>query len=221
MKHQLGVGWEAQVGERRRHRRFLQVAREMHFERYVRGLGDGPQRSRQFAVRTLFVGRLNALDGGPELIRLGFLQRLGQEMHAGADGQHLSSLALIQVRQCAQGSLLGSGEMVFIAHAERIIHRDDEHLSTTGGAARAADKRIGEGQRDEQQQGDAQGKQQQVAQTAMLDGALRSLLEEHQRAEGMRRAAVLAEKMDPKRQANGYRAGQEPGGEKSHATASP
>ncbi len=33
MEYQLGVGAQAQVGEGRRHGRFLHVAREMHFER--------------------------------------------------------------------------------------------------------------------------------------------------------------------------------------------
>ncbi len=176
--------------------------------------GDGSQRARQFAIGALLVGRLDALDGGLELI--GFFHRLRQEMHARADGQHLPALAGIQLRHRVHGGLFGAGQMIVVAHAERIVDRDDQHLAAAACAAGAADKRIGEGQRDQQQQGDAQREQQQVAQAAVLDGALRAPLEEHQRAEGMRRAAVLAQQMDLKRQADRHRAGQKPGGEKTH-----
>ena len=93
--------------------------------------------------------------------------------------------------------------MIVVAHAEGIVDRDDQHLAAARGAAGTADKRIGEGQRDQQdQQSHAQRKQQQIAQAAMLDGALRAPLEEHQRAERMRRAAVLAQQVDPERQAD-------------------
>jgi hypothetical protein len=37
----------------------------------------------------------------------------------------------------------------------------------------------------------------------VFDGALRPLLEKHQRAEGMRRAAILAQKMNPEWQTDG------------------
>ena len=70
-----------------------------------------------------------------------------------------------------------------------------------------ADKRIGEREGDQQQQSHAQGQQKQVAQSAVLDGALGAPLEEHQRTEGMRSAAVLAQQMDPKRQPDGHGAG--------------
>ena len=193
---------------------FCMIAREMHFERNMRRLGNGSERARQLAIGALLIGGLDALDGGLELI--GFFHRLRQEMHAGADRQHLPSLALIELRDRVHGGLFGAGQMIVVAHAERVVHRDDQHLAAARGSAGAVDKRIGEGQRDQQQQGDAQREQQQIAQAAMLDGALRSPLEEHQRAEGMRRAAILAQQMDPKRQADRDRAGQKPRGQKTH-----
>ncbi len=159
------------------------------------------------------------LDGGLELI--GVFHRLRQEMHARADRQHLPALAGMQLRDRAQGGLFGARQMIVVAHAEGIVHRDDQHLAAAGRAAGAADERIGEGQRDQQQQSHAQGEQQQIAQAAMLDGALRAPFEEHQRAEGMRRAAILAQQMNPERQADGDRAGQKPRGEKTHATILP
>ena len=49
----------------------------------------------------------------------------------------------------------------------------------------------------------AQRKQQQIAKPAMFDGALGALLEKHERAEGMRRAAILPQQMDPEWQPDG------------------
>jgi len=61
----------------------------------------------------------------------------------------------IQLRDGAQGLLLGACEVIVIAHAERIVDSDHQHFSTTGSGSCPADKWIGESEGDEQQQGDA------------------------------------------------------------------
>ena len=115
---------------------FCRSLDEMHFERNARGLRDGPQRARELAVGALFVGRLDALNGGLELI--GFFHRLRQEMHARADGQHLPALAGIQIRHGVQGGLFGARQMIVVAHAERIVDRDDQHFAAAAPRARPA-----------------------------------------------------------------------------------
>src|SRR5258708_8510824 len=92
--------------------------------------------------------------------------------------------------------------MIAKAHAEGIVHRDQKHFSSAGAGGGTGNEWIGESQRQQQQQRNPERQQQQIAQTAMLDGALGAPLEEHQGAEGMRGAAILAQEMDPERQSN-------------------
>ena len=47
--------------------------------------------ARQFAIGAAFIGGLNGLDGGLQLI--GVFHRLRQQMHVRADRQHLPALA--------------------------------------------------------------------------------------------------------------------------------
>ena len=62
----------------------------------------------------------------------------------------------------------------------------------------------------------AEGQQQQIAQAAMLDGALRAPLEEHERAEGQRRGSMAAQQVQIDGQTRRKAAGQEPGSQKTH-----
>ncbi len=50
MKNQVGVRVEAQIGERRRERRFLHVAHEVNFQRRLGKLRHGAQGTREFSV---------------------------------------------------------------------------------------------------------------------------------------------------------------------------
>src|SRR5574340_550176 len=70
------------------------------------------------------------------------------------------------------------------AHAERIV--DDQRQELVGGDAGggAIDERIREGEHQQSEKRKPQGEQDEVTQTAVTDGALRPLLEEHERAEG-------------------------------------
>jgi hypothetical protein len=134
---------------------------------------------------------------------VGLLHLLRQELDMRVHRQHLSALARIQIRDSLQRLLLGARQVIAIAHAEGIVDADDQHLAATSAHGSSADKRIREGQRDEQQKQYSQRQEQQIAEAAVLDGTLRPLLEEHQRAEGMRCAAVLTQQMDPEGQADG------------------
>ncbi len=87
---------EPQIGESRRHRRFLQIARQMHFERHMRGFGKRAHVARQFSEGRPAVARLNRLDGGAQLGGIG--NELRQRLHLAAERDHLRLVAGLQAR---------------------------------------------------------------------------------------------------------------------------
>ena len=90
-------------------------------------------------------------------------------------------------------------------------------LSPEACSRRTLDKRIGESKRQKNKQREAQRKQQQVSQAAMLDGALRALLEKHERTERVRRSSdVAAKQVEIEGHSDGGRAGEEPGRKQAH-----
>jgi hypothetical protein len=92
------------------------------------------KRARQFAVGALFVGRLDALDGGLELI--GVLHRLRQEMHARSRPPALARARPgFSCETAFKRLLFGARQVIVVAHAERIVDRDDQHLAAARGAA--------------------------------------------------------------------------------------
>jgi hypothetical protein len=186
----------------------------MHLDRHTRRLFHRSEGARQFSVRAALVGWQNAADRVPELI--GVLGRLRQDVDMRAEGEHLALLARIQVRDSFLRFLFRARQVIAVSHAEGIVDGDHEHFAAAQARAGAVDKRIGEGKSQEEQQRDTQGKQEQISQAAVLERALGPLLEKHQRTELLRRAAVLAQHVNPKRQSEGRDACQEPWREESH-----
>ena len=96
----------------------------------------------------------------------------------------------------------GVGEPVALAHAERIVDREHHGAAAVGaGDGGRVNVRTRERQHEQQHEQAAQREQQQILQPAMLDGALRAPLEEHQRAERHGLLAVLPKQMNVDRQA--------------------
>ena len=66
MEDQRGRGRQAQVGEAGRHGGFLQVARQMDFERHLLGFAKRAQVTREFAERRAAIAGLDGCNGGAQ-----------------------------------------------------------------------------------------------------------------------------------------------------------
>src|SRR5271165_4816028 len=112
--------------------------------------------------------------------------------------------------------LFGSRKMIAVAHAKAVVDHEHEVRFTGTGRPGAIYEGIRESQSNQEEQQHAQGQQHDVAQAAVLDGTLNAALEEHQRTEGLRGAAILTKQVNPEGQADGGDTGEEPGSEKTH-----
>ena len=208
---QAHVGIEAQVVEIGRQPGLLHIGIDVQVERKVEGIGDGTYGARQFGERSFGIGELDGLDGG---IQGGVV--VGDFAHgldALSEGEDLGALAGAQAADGRAGLALGALEAVAGAHAEGIV--DGQHgdfAGAAGGQDVLPDVGVGESQNKEQDEGRAEGEEQEITQAAVLDGTLNMLLEEHERAEGQRVGAVLAQQVQPDGQPDGDRSGEEPGG---------
>ena len=207
---------QAKVVEVAGHSALLHIGVELHAEGQLEGLRDRAEGTRQLGEGSAVVRGLCGVDGGVELMSI--VSDFAQRMDARAEFEHLSALAGTQARKRRFRHLLGLIEAAGGAHAERIV--DGQHGDFTvvlEGKRVLFDVGMRKSKREQEEQQRAKREENQIAQAAVLDGALRTLLEEHERAERQGLRAVLAQEVKPHGQTYRERAGgKEPGSEQSH-----